>query len=139
MFEIQYATNEDVSVWFTFDNHISENELLLKISERRCYIVKNNFKPIGVMRYNLFWDSIPFLTMIYFGESVRGQGYGSQTILHWENEMRSLGFPCVMTSTQTDENVQFFYRKLGYKDAGCLILDIPAIAQPTEIFFIKEL
>lgn len=40
-----------------------------------------------------------------------------------------------MTSTQADEGSQHFYRKLGYKDAGCLILD----TQPSEIFFVKQL
>ena len=56
-------------------------------------------------------------------------------MLWWESEMRSLGFCSMMTSTRADENAQFFYRKLGYKDAGCLFLD----SQPTEIFFIKNL
>lgn len=134
MFEIQYATDTDVSVWSTFDKHISESELLLKINNRRCYILKRNSTPIGVMRYNLFWDSIPFLTLIYFDELARGKGYGKSAMLHWESEMRSLGFSCVMTSTQADENAQFFYRKLGYSDTGCLFLG----SQPTEIFFIKN-
>lgn len=139
MLEVHHATNADIPIWFDYDKHISESELLLKISVNRCYTLKNDDDVIGVMRYNLFWDSIPFLTMIYLDESARGKGYGRQAMLHWENEMRSLGFPCVMTSTQADEEAQFFYRKLGYKDAGCLILDIPPIAQPTELFFVKGL
>ena len=31
----------------------------------------------------------------------------------------------VMTSTQVDEEAQHFYRKLGYKDAGGFVVDIP--------------
>lgn len=139
MFEVCYATNDDVTKWFDYDKHISESELRLKIINKRCYTLKNNDIMVGVMRYNLFWDSIPFLTMLHLDASARGKGYGSQAMLHWEDEMRSLGFPCVMTSTQSDESAQLFYRKLGYKDAGCLLLDIPSVAQPTEIFFIKEL
>jgi ribosomal protein S18 acetylase RimI-like enzyme len=57
----------------------------------------------------------------------------------WEGEMRSLGYPCVMTSTQSDEGAQHFYRRLGYRDAGCLHLDIPVLRQPMEILLIKEL
>jgi hypothetical protein len=53
--------------------------------------------------------------------------------------MRSLGVPCVMTSAQADESAQHFYRKLGYRDAGCLILDQPPLKQPAEIFFLKQL
>ena len=139
MFNIIPATKNDISVWFSFDRHITESELLIKIGLKRCFILKDSEKIIGVMRYNMFWDNIPFLTMIYIDESSRSKGFGRQAMLYWENEMRSSGFPCVMTSSQTDENAQFFYRKLGYKDTGCLFLDIPAIKQPTEIFFIKEL
>ncbi len=58
---------------------------------------------------------------------------------HWEGEMRLLGYQYTMTSTQADETAQFFYRKLGYTDAGCLILNLPSLSQPTEIIFIKEL
>jgi len=139
MFNITPATNEDILVWFEFDKHISESELLIKISLNRCFILKNDEVIIGVMRYNLFWDNMPFLTMIYINEAARGKGFGKQALDFWENEMRSMGFLCVMTSTQSDEEAQFFYRKQGYKDSGCLIIDIPEIKQPLEIFFIKEL
>jgi len=139
MFNIRYATDKDLSVWPQFDKHISQSELLIKINLKRCYILENGENIIGLLRYNMFWDNIPFLTMIYIDEAARDKSFGRQAILYWEDEMRALGFPCVMTSSQADENAQFFYRKLGYKDTGCLILDIPAIRQPAEIFFIKEL
>ena len=139
MFNISPATNEDIAIWFKYDKHISESELLIKISLKRCYILKSGEDIIGVLRYNMFWDNMPFLTMIYLEESVRCKGFGKAALTHWEVEMRSLGFPCVMTSSQADEEGQFFYRKLGYKDCGALILDITAIKQPAEVFFIKEL
>ena len=56
----------------------------------------------------------------------------------WENEMQQLGYKMLMTSTQVDENAQHFYRKLGYQDAGGLLLSIPEYQQPMELFFIKE-
>ena len=139
MFNIIPATDEDVAVWVEFDKHIAQSELLIKISLNRCFILKDNEYIIGVMRYNMFWDNIPFLTMIFIAGAHQGKGFGKQALHHWENEMRAKGFACVMTSTRSDEDAQFFYRKLGYKDSGCLLLDIPALKQPAEIFFIKQL
>lgn len=139
MIEINYATNADLTVWRMFDQQISEKELLIKIANKRCYILTVDSMPVGVMRYNLFWDSIPFLTLIFLDDSIRGKGYGKKALLHWESEMRSFGYSTVMTSSQSDEAAQIFYRKLGYKDAGCLFLNTRALAQPAEIFFIKEL
>ncbi len=49
--------------------------------------------------------------------------------------MKGRGFERVMTSTLTNEDAQQFYRKLGYRDAGCLLLE----HEPLEIFFYKSL
>ena len=51
--------------------------------------------------------------------------------------MKEQGYGMVMTSTQVDETAQHFYRKLGYKDSGGFVIDIPAFAQPMEMIFIK--
>ena len=64
---------------------------------------------------------------------------GKNVILLWESEMKAKGYNVVMTSTQVDENAQHFYRKIGYKDCGCLVLNIPKLEQPMEMFFIKQI
>lgn len=139
MFKIRHLLNEDKSFWFTLDKHLSEKEFELKIRDKRGYIISDDDKPIGVMRYNLFWDNTPFLTLIYFYEAYRGKGFGKQALLYWENEMREFDYKMVMTSTQVDEQAQHFYRKLGYKDKGCLLLDNTPFEQPQEMFMIKVL
>jgi len=47
--------------------------------------------------------------------------------------MQNLGYKLVMTSTQSDEQAQHFYRKIGYIDSGCLLL----FKEPAEIFLVK--
>ena len=139
MFTMEYAAAADAALWPAFDEHIAQDELLIKMQHKRCYLLKENGAAIGVLRYNLFWDSIPFLTMIVLADAFRGKGYGTQALAQWEGEMRALGYACVMTSTQSDENAQHFYRKRGYRDAGCLLLDVEPLRQPTELFFVKAL
>jgi len=94
MFGIRYATQADKEFWFTLDLHMKEQIFDAKIRDRQGYVISDNGKPIGVLRYNL-----------------------------------------VMTSTQANEQAQHFYRKLGYKDSGCLLLH----DDPVEIFFVKQL
>ena len=43
---------------------------------------------IGWLRFNLFWDNIPFMNMLYFLEDYREKGYGSQLASFWEQEMK---------------------------------------------------
>ena len=56
---------------------------------------------------------------------------------HWENEMKQQGYGMVMTSTQVDETTQHFYRKLGYKDCGGFVVEIPGYEQPMEMLMMK--
>ena len=139
MFEIRYVCGSDKSFWFTIDEHLSESEFELKVRDKRGYIISDDCKPIGVMRYNLFWDNIPFLTLIYLKEGYHGKGFGKQAMLFWESEMRALGYKMVMTSTRVDEGAQHFYRTLGYKDRGAICLDNTPLEQPQEMFMIKVL
>ena len=43
---------------------------------------------IGLLRYKLFWDNIPFCTMTLIEDQYHGKGYGRLLLEHWENDMR---------------------------------------------------
>lgn len=139
MFSMRYAAEKDKQCYLSVDKHLPESEFESKIRDKRCYILENDGKMIGVMRYNLFWDTIPFLTQIYLMDGFRGKGFGRQAMVLWEDEMRALGHRMVMTSTQVDEQAQKFYRKLGYKDRGGLFLDGTPFEQPQELLMVKAL
>jgi len=137
MFSITYATAQDKSYWYSLERHMPESEYELKARDKRCSIIRVGGRPAGILQYNLFWDNTPFLTLIYLEEPYRGKGFGAKAVSRWEEEMRSLGYQMVMTSTQADEEAQHFYRKLGYRDVGCLVMHMPPFEQPLEIFLAK--
>ena len=139
MLTVRYVCEEDKAFWFTLDNYLSVNEFMLKCHDSRGYILNDNETPIGIMRYNLFWDIIPFLTFIYIDDAHRKKGFGKQAMLHWETEMHALGYKMVMTSTRVDEDAHHFYRKLNYIDRGGIFLDNTPFEQPQEAFLIKVL
>lgn len=135
MIEIRYVRESDRAFWFSLDRHLPESEFTSKVRDRRGYVLIEDGVPAALMRWNLFWDSIPFCTMLYVRAESRRCGLGNMLTAHWEAKMRALGHDLCMISTQSDEAAQHFYRKLGYKDAGCLLLD----TQPAELFFTKSL
>ena len=139
MLEIRYVTEADKAFWYTLDKHLHEREFVLKVRDKRGYVISVDGKPIGIMRYNLIWDNTPFLTLIYIDDACHSKGYGKKAMLFWENEMRELGYKMLMTSTQVDEQAQHFYRKIGYKDRGGVFLDGTPVEQPQELFMIKIL
>ena len=108
----------------------------MKINQHEIYIVRNaEGVNIGWLRYGYFWDNTPFMNVLWIDKPYRGQGIGKQAVLVWETEMRAKGFTLVMTSTLSNEEAQHFYRRLGYRDAGCLLLP----DEPLEILFTKSL
>ncbi len=139
MFQIRLIAEKDKAFWYSLDRHLPEAEFHNKLAEKRGYIILDDEKPIGLLRYNMFWDNTPFLTLIYIDFAYHKKGYGRKAMEYWEKEMSEQGFKLLMTSTQVDENAQNFYRKLGYKDCGCLVLDLPGFEQPLEMFMIKAI
>ena len=130
---IHYAGDDDLLWLKEHDEHISEKTLKHKIENKEVYVVKNNGKIIGWLRYNLFWDNIPFINMIYILEECRKMGIGKELVKHWEHEMKQNGYKNVLTSTQSNEDAQHFYRKLGYKEIG----GFKYFDDPYEIMFQK--
>ncbi|WP_219836831.1 GNAT family N-acetyltransferase [Paenibacillus sp. R14(2021)] len=130
------ATISDYAYIREHDRHIIEKLILPKIRQNEIYILQHESEMnVGWMRYGYFWDNTPFMNMIWIDEAHRNRGFGKKVVLFWEEEMKKMGFTCVMTSTLANEEAQHFYRKLGYRDSGCLILE----EEPLEILLTKSL
>ena len=125
-----YPTTEEIA-------RIRQTPQKPKGAANQCYVLENDQRKIGVLRYNLFWDNTPFCTLLFIHPEFQRIGYGKAMMAHWEKEMKANGYGMVMTSTQVDEMAQHFYRKLGYKDAGGIIFEIPGFEQPMEMIMIK--
>lgn len=133
--KIEFATENDLNEISELDEHISRAELANLISMRRVLVARDNGELCAWLRYGLFWDNIPFMNMIFVLEDYQRKGLGRRLVEFWEAEVKSLGFQKIMTSTLSNEEAQHFYRKLGYKDCGSLLLPGEAL----EILFLKEL
>ena len=136
---IRFATPDDRLFWHSLDRRISRELFLRKAEAGECYIAELNGAPAGLLRWNRFWDEVPFCTLLYIEEKRRGQGLGRALVARWEADMRALGHGMAMTSTQSDEDAQYFWRALGYRDAGSFVVDVPGYAQPPELIMLKNL
>lgn len=139
MIEIRYVQLEDKSFWYQLDRHLPEQAFEGKVRDRQGYVLLVDGEPTGLLRYNLFWDNTPFCNLLFVRESHQRKGLGTLLMTHWEQDMKAQGYGMLLTSTQVDEGAQHFYRKLGYRDCGGFVIDLPAFAQPMELFLIKEI
>lgn len=135
MVKVHYVRESDKEFWYRLDRHLPESEFLRKVRDKRGYVLEDEQGPVGILRYNLFWDNTPFLNLLFVVPDCQCQGYGTTLMAFWEKEMKEMGFEEVLLSTQVDEKAQHFYRKLGYRDCGCLNLE----GQAMEMFMRKTL
>ncbi len=133
---IRPAVRADLPEIRRFDSHIPPERLLACIDSGFVFVLCVGEATVGVCRWNLFWQSIPFLDLLYLDEGYRGIGYGTAVMAYWENTMAERGFRHVMLSTQEDETAKFFYEKLGYHPAGSFL---PPEQTAPELIYVKDL
>lgn len=137
MIEIRYVCTQDQAFWYSLDRHLPQQEFAKKVADQSGYVILEDDVPVGILRYNLFWDNTPFCTLLFIDGKHQKKGYGKKLMEHWAAEMKEKGFKILLTSTQADEQAQHFYRKLGYRDCGGLVLGAPGYEEPMELFFVK--
>ena len=117
---IEIAKKKDKQKIEKLDRHIPSQCLKECIRKGWVYILMDNEQNhrlqasvVGILRYSLFWQTIPFLDLLYLDEAYRNRGFGTEMMRKWERAMEALGHQYVMTSTQADEDAWRFYEKLG--------------------------
>jgi len=113
---IEYATLTDLDYLIENDSHISKSQIKKKIQDKYILIVKEEENSIWFLRFWLFWDEIPIMNMLLIDKVYRWKWIWKKLVTYWENEMKKQWFSQVITSTQENENAQYFYRKIWYID-----------------------
>jgi N-acetylglutamate synthase-like GNAT family acetyltransferase len=132
---IEKAQANDAKEICELDEHIDRDAMLEKIDRGEIVVARKDQQILGCLRFSFFWDEIPFLNLIKVQNKFQTTGIGTSLMDAWEQEMKAAGHTKVMTSSQSNESAQHFYRKRGYKDIGEMTLPREA----SEIFFLKEL
>ena len=133
---IEIAMPADLPQIREYDRHIPEDRLRHCIRQGQVLVMKEGSCLRGILRWSLFWQTIPFADLIFLDCPIRGQGWGSRMMAHWEAGMRQAGYSFVMTSTQADETAWLFYEKLGYRQIGSFL---PPEQEAPELMYGKEM
>jgi len=130
---IRVANHSDVDIINTHDEWVNRDIIVKKIENNEIFVAYDGDNFVGWLRFGLFWDTTPYMNMLYLLEQYRGQGIGKQLVTFWEAEMKNKSYKALLTSSAQDEYAQHFYVKLGYKAVGSFTLE----DDPLEIMFAK--
>lgn len=73
---VRYANEGDFGLLCGNDRHIRADELRSSIQAKRILIILGGGRTAGWLRYNLFWDNLPFLNMLYLLRNTEEKGMG---------------------------------------------------------------
>lgn len=133
--KIRLAKIEELESVHFLDSHITHAMLRKCIeNEQEFVLINEEDKIVAVLRYTMFWQSIPFLDLIFIIDDYRNKGYGRKMMNYWEERMKLLGYKYVMTSTQADETAFAFYERLGYEKTGAFY---PPDQTAEELIYLK--
>ena len=136
-FTIRLAEVSDIRHLRELDSHIPPARLEDCVRNRFVYVLcGEDAAPVGVLRYSLFWQTIPFLDLLYLRAEHRNHGFGTAMMNRWEQDMARRGYQYVMTSTQADETAKYFYEKRGYRHLGAFL---PPDQEVDELIYGKNL
>ncbi|MBO9998946.1 MAG: GNAT family N-acetyltransferase [Cyanobacteria bacterium SID2] len=135
MIHITHSTLSHIEGLSALDGHLDRTQMQSKIVAGEVIHAEQGNAIIGILRYSLFWDQIPFMNLIRISEQHQRQGVGKSLVATWEQSMAKLGHRYVLTSTQSDEQAQHFYRHLGYTDIGGFVIP----SEPLEIILHKAI
>ena len=100
----------------------------------RLQIIESEGLPIGVIKFCILWETLPFMEAILLQPEKRGLGYGTAAVRLWEEDLMKQGFDLATISTQR-ETAHRFWLKAGYVDCGMLTVR----EKPAEIFMQRAL
>ncbi|MDJ0704440.1 MAG: GNAT family N-acetyltransferase [Leptolyngbyaceae cyanobacterium MO_188.B28] len=131
---IEYADEGDLDSLREHHHRVSAKVLKKKLLAEEVLVARCKGQIVGWLTYTLLYDTVPFINLLGVAEGCRGEGLGTQLVQFWEDEVKRAGADSVMTSSMANEQGQHFWRKLGYKDVGGVLL----ADEPLEVFFRKD-
>ena len=129
------ASDSDLPDLFEMDKHLDREAQAHVVSLGRVMVADLHGSAVGLLRWGLFWDEVPFMNLLWVIATRRGQGIGTTLVEAWERSQRAAGHDLVLTSTMSNERSQHLYRRLGYVDCGALLLP----DEPAELILRKPL
>ena len=114
--------------------------MLSKIRVREILVADSDGEPVGLLRFDLMWSSVPFIAQIRVLETYRRQGVGQALLQAVEERARACGSIAVLSSIAlgSDRTAPLsWHEEMGFERFGDVDRMFPG--EQTEAFLVKLL
>lgn len=135
---VQKANIDEFEICKSYDQLLPSNKLKEKLQEGYIFLLKDKDNIVGYLRWDLFWNRIPYICLIKLIENHRGQGLGKTLLNAFEQHARNINKSFIISSSQANEpRPQNWHKQEGFREIG--ILSTLNEDGSDEIFYRKEL
>ncbi len=85
---VQFAKLSHLDWLAKQDHHVNRNMLERKILDKQILVAAFDKEIVGWLRFSLFWDTIPFINMLFVIEENRNNQIGKNLVGFWEKQMK---------------------------------------------------
>ncbi len=120
------------------DGHLPDAIILRKIKQGEVFLLCVDAQPVGYLRLEFLWSSMPYIALIYIQQVQRKHGYSRQLLAFVEKHLQGQGHTSLYSASQLDEPApQAWHRHMGFVECGVINgINVGGIG---EVFFRKLL
>lgn len=141
--KILFATLKNFYNVRKFDPHskyIDPIKIKLKIQQKQIILAVLNKQIIGILKFSYFWDTRPYMDLIYVDPDYRKEGIGKSLLNFLEDYLVREGYFYLFSSSEEPEKTpQQWHKKMGFQECGVIDkINLPH-NKNREIFFFKRI
>jgi ribosomal protein S18 acetylase RimI-like enzyme len=135
---VRFAGPDDLEWCVVEDGYVTEQVIRHKIVNDEIILAELDGQPIGYLRLEYLWSTIPYIGLIFVLDDYRHEGIG-QMLLHFLIvHLKAHGYDVLYSSSQVNEpQAQAWHRGSGFVECG--IIDGLNEGGIGEVFFRKQL
>ncbi|MFW9807880.1 MAG: GNAT family N-acetyltransferase [Candidatus Thorarchaeota archaeon] len=118
---VRFAGPEDLEWCVVEDGHVTEQVIRHKIVQNEIIVAELDGKPIGYIRIEFLWSTIPYIGVIFVVDEYRHEGIGRKILVFLEDYLKSIGHDQIYSSSQANEpEPQAWHRSVGFEECGII-------------------
>ena len=118
---VRFAGPELLEWCVVEDSLVTEQVIRHKIINDEIIIAELDGKPVGYLRLEYLWSTIPYIGVIFVIEDYRKEGIGQKILAFLEDYLQSRGYDVLYSSSQASEpESQAWHRSVGFVESGII-------------------
>lgn len=118
---VRLARETDLPTLQRLDRWPKEQVWLHKIARGEVVVLERGAHIIGLIRYELLWTTVPFISLIEIKAEHRRKGYSRLMLAFLKEHLKAQGYVALLSSSQTDEpEPQRWHLPMGFGSNGVI-------------------